>query len=396
VLHVTPTGQQVMELTNTGSISLLGSGDDGGAQLDGTAGRLTLGGNKRVGEVVIRDAAKQKNIVLDAATASVRVGHTGAKGDVFVLDVSGRSVFHLDGDNATLSVGALGNEGDIIVRDGEARPVLRLDGNSAVLIVGAQGNAGDIVMRDVAGRDAVRLAGDNALFRLGDTGNGGDIIVRDNGGRDALRFSGNSALLRVGANGNFGNISVRDGSDREVFDFNGANAVLRIGSTGNEGDIVVRNNLGAEVIHLDGGTGDIILSNADCAEDFDVSPVAEVEPGMVMVLSPEGSLRPSTVAYDKTVAGVISGAGEFKPGIVLDRHSSKTQRIPLALVGKVYCKVDASYSSIEVGDLLTTSATPGHAMKATEPQRAFGAVIGKALKALPVDRGLIPILVALQ
>ncbi|MGH9874069.1 MAG: hypothetical protein ACRD9S_16580, partial [Pyrinomonadaceae bacterium] len=41
VLHVTPTGQQVMELTNTGSISLLGSGDDGGAQLDGTAGRLT-------------------------------------------------------------------------------------------------------------------------------------------------------------------------------------------------------------------------------------------------------------------------------------------------------------------------------------------------------------------
>jgi hypothetical protein len=51
---------------------------------------------------------------------------------------------------------------------------------------------------------------------------------------------------------------------------------------------------------------------------------------------------------------------------------------------------------IEVGDLLTTSPTPGHAMKATDPVRAFGAVIGKALRALGDGQGLIPILVALQ
>jgi hypothetical protein len=35
-------------------------------------------------------------------------------------------------------------------------------------------------------------------------------------------------------------------------------------------------------------------------------------------------------------------------------------------------------------------------MKATDPGRAFGAVIGKALGPLQEGRGLIPILVALQ
>ena len=74
----------------------------------------------------------------------------------------------------------------------------------------------------------------------------------------------------------------------------------------------------------------------------------------------------------------------------------KKIRKPIALVGKVYCKADATYGAISVGDLLTTSATPGHAMKADDPLRAFGAVLGKALGTLPGGTGLIPILVALQ
>jgi hypothetical protein len=65
-------------------------------------------------------------------------------------------------------------------------------------------------------------------------------------------------------------------------------------------------------------------------------------------------------------------------------------------MGKVYCKVDASKVPIVIGDLLTTSSTPGHAMKAVDPGQAFGAVIGKALRPLAGGRGLVPILVALQ
>lgn len=143
-------------------------------------------------------------------------------------------------------------------------------------------------------------------------------------------------------------------------------------------------------------TGDVTLTGADFAEEFDITAPAETEPGTVMVLDEHGALQPSQQAYDKRVAGVISGAGTYKPGIVLDKQQSSENRMPVALVGKVYCKVDAQYASIQVGDLLTTSLTPGHAMKASEPLSAFGAVIGKALRPLKEGQGLIPILIALQ
>jgi hypothetical protein len=143
-------------------------------------------------------------------------------------------------------------------------------------------------------------------------------------------------------------------------------------------------------------TGDIRLVNADCAEDFDVSGTEEIEPGTVMVLDQEGALEPSQRAYDKRVAGVISGAGEFKPGIVLNKQQSRAYRLPVALLGKVYCKVDARYAPIEIGDLLTSSPTLGHAMKAEDHLKAFGSVIGKALRPLPAGQGLVPILIALQ
>jgi hypothetical protein len=141
---------------------------------------------------------------------------------------------------------------------------------------------------------------------------------------------------------------------------------------------------------------DHVCAGGDCAEDFDVVASEQIEAGTVMVIDADGYLKESREAYDKRVAGVVSGGGDYKPGILLDKKPSVTNRLPVALVGKVYCKVDARCTPIEVGDLLTTSATAGHAMKALEPLHAFGAVIGKALRPLKAGRGLIPILVALQ
>ena len=143
-------------------------------------------------------------------------------------------------------------------------------------------------------------------------------------------------------------------------------------------------------------TGDIRLANADCAEDFDVSGADKVEPGTVMVLGGEGALSECREAYDKRVAGVISGAGDYKPGIVMDKRETSGNRQPIALMGKVFCKVDARFGAIEVGDLLTSSSTPGHAMKTSDPLRAFGSVIGKALRPQAEGKGLIPILISLQ
>jgi hypothetical protein len=143
-------------------------------------------------------------------------------------------------------------------------------------------------------------------------------------------------------------------------------------------------------------TGDIRLTNADCAEDFDISGAEPVAPGTVMVLGDDDTLTPCRHSYDKRVAGVLSGAGDYRPGIVLDRQPVQGTRAPVALLGKVFCKVDAGYGPVAVGDLLTTSDTPGHAMKAADPFKAFGSVIGKALRPLAAGQGLIPILIALQ
>ena len=114
-----------------------------------------------------------------------------------------------------------------------------------------------------------------------------------------------------------------------------------------------------------------------------------------MIIDGDGILREGAMPYDKRVVGVISGAGSYRPGMILDRHPGLQDRVPIALIGKVYCKVDAQHGRVEVGDLLTTSATPGYAMKAADPLRAFGAVIGKALGSLNEGQDLVPILVAL-
>ena len=69
----------------------------------------------------------------------------------------------------------------------------------------------------------------------------------------------------------------------------------------------------------------------------------------------------------------------------------------VALAGRVYCNVDATERGIEPGDLLTTSATAGHAMKATDSVRANGAILGKAMESLEEGRqGQILVLVTLQ
>jgi hypothetical protein len=140
-------------------------------------------------------------------------------------------------------------------------------------------------------------------------------------------------------------------------------------------------------------TGDVRLAGADCAEDFAVVDLDSLVPGTVMVIGDDERLRQCREAYDKRVAGVLGR----RPGIVLGRTTATESRLPLALTGTVYCQVDASYAAVGTGDLLTTSPTPGHAMKACEAGgRAFGAILGKALRPLTAGQGLIPVLIALH
>ncbi len=108
--------------------------------------------------------------------------------------------------------------------------------------------------------------------------------------------------------------------------------------------------------------GDVRCPGADLAEEFGVVGPLVAEPGSVVVLAGHDRVCVSDEPYDRRAAGIVSGAGNYRPGIVLDRQPD-ANRCPLALSGKVWCKVDADWAPIEVGDMLTTSPTPGHAMR---------------------------------
>ncbi|MFN2106946.1 MAG: hypothetical protein ACK2UJ_18875, partial [Candidatus Promineifilaceae bacterium] len=134
------------------------------------------------------------------------------------------------------------------------------------------------------------------------------------------------------------------------------------------------------------------------AELFTISGETAVEPGTLLVIDPAnpGQLLPSTEAYDTRVAGIASGAGGVRPGLTLHQEGLLEGKTEVAIAGRVYVRAEADSASIEPGDLLTSSAVPGLAMKAADHDQAYGAVIGKALTGLEEGQGLVLVLVNLQ
>lgn len=114
-------------------------------------------------------------------------------------------------------------------------------------------------------------------------------------------------------------------------------------------------------------------------------PVAEsVEPGDLLVLDQlvPGLLRRAETALDPLVVGVASGPSEERGGRLV---------VPLAETSFASVKVDASLGAIAPGDLLVSSATRGHAMRATDAPQ--GTVFAKALEPLEFGTGIVRVLV---
>ncbi|MCK6559664.1 hypothetical protein HUU39_19275 [candidate division KSB1 bacterium] len=109
-----------------------------------------------------------------------------------------------------------------------------------------------------------------------------------------------------------------------------------------------------------------------------------------------GQLKLSQQAYDKRVAGVVSGAGGINPGLTLTQEGVLEGGQNVALSGRVYALATAANGPIKPEDLLTTSEIAGHAMKATDVSRSHGTVIGKAMSKLESGEGLVLVLVNLQ
>jgi hypothetical protein len=405
-----------------GKVEVLNEEDKPTISFDGNTGVILAGGNKSKGGLLIKSPDNIDRILMGlnpfiGELASISVGWNGYAGEIGLLNKNKKQTIHLVGNEGAIylkdidgktniilepkkaymcirdtknndRINFYGDLGSIRFFDSKCKDVMGLIGNSASIYIGGIDNAGYIDLKDEKNKNRINLNGHIGAIRLLNT-KGKDGIILFSDGR--LSIKGDSA-----------NISIHDNEGKSKICLNGEYGNIRLGGNGSAGDLLVYPGEGDNFhtdqasIHLDGQNGDIKLSGADCAEDFNVLESEQIEPGMVLVVDNEDTLRVSNTAYDKKVVGVVSGAGDFRPGIIMNKKNNQNNRLPVALTGKVNCKVDADYSSIDCGDLLTTSPTFGHAMKAEDPTKAFGAVIGKALFSLKSGRGLIPILVALQ
>ncbi|MFH1684023.1 MAG: hypothetical protein ABIA67_03990 [Candidatus Margulisiibacteriota bacterium] len=129
----------------------------------------------------------------------------------------------------------------------------------------------------------------------------------------------------------------------------------------------------------------------DLAENIETNDPGLIA-GDVVIIDPgdKNKVKLSNKPYDTLAAGIISTDPDYTMGANIKDGK------PVALAGRVPCKVSAENGPIEIGDLLTTSSTPGHAMKVTDKMKAIGAMVGKALEPLASGKGKIMVLVTLQ
>jgi len=328
-------------------------------------------GHAKVSDVVLWfqvNSSMMPTIKLEENSGNIRAGGAGADGDLILSDHAGNPRIRLDADTAGMYVGGNQQDGDLVLYPsfkGNDSPLaeatIRLDGQTATITVGGGGGSG------IDDPNVVYV--DGKIVMLG--GKSGE-----SGPATRIKLDATGAAILAGGNGQGGDLYLFPAGTHQV--------------------------ASTQTIYLQGETGDIHCAGqvyplgTDCAEDFEVEDIGLAEPGTVMVIGDDSKLSISIQAYDRRVAGVIAGGGGSRPGIILGRaKGTSTARVPVALVGRVFCKVDADDVPIEIGDLLTTSSNAGYAMKATDSTRAFGAVVGKALASVKSGRGLIPVLIGL-
>jgi len=255
--------------------------------------------------------------------------------------------------------------------------------------------AGIINVKRDGNTPGVRISG---RYPLPNTEYGGGIDVYGGNGAHNFELRGsyagvnNGAWMTLNDNGSERitlaaiNAGTNTGGLVEIKNRNGIAKVRLVGDTGNENGSVI-----TSILQITGGS--------DLAEPFNCSDAETIKPGMVVAIDPDhpGHLRIADKPYDRTVAGIVSGANGINPGLTMKQEDTITDgSLLVSLTGRVYCWADATNGQIEPGDLLTTSNTPGYAMKVTDYPKAQGAIIGKAMSSLQKGKGLILVLVALQ
>ncbi len=174
-------------------------------------------------------------------------------------------------------------------------------------------------------------------------------------------------------------------------------------NTASSGNILLAKNSTSTVWRVDNTgnqymLGTVHTGGADFAELVDSAPATSpYEPGDVLVISTSADrqVERASEPYSTRVLGVFA----TKPGILASQRvttESANTGLPLAMIGIVPAKASAENGPIERGDLLVSSGTPGHLMKATDRSRMTGAIVGKAMQPLASGTGVIEIAVTLQ
>src|SRR6266513_787385 len=139
----------------------------------------------------------------------------------------------------------------------------------------------------------------------------------------------------------------------------------------------------------------------DLAEVTPANETDQLEQGDVVVIDRTCGMQVtrSTKPFDTSVYGVVSSYDQASMVIGgfggPEAVKGDNGKLPIALVGRAKAKVTAENGPIEVGDLLTTSSTPGHLMRCGS-SRCIGSIVGKALESLSEAVGMITIRVSLS
>ena len=197
------------------------------------------------------------------------------------------------------------------------------------------------------------------------------------GSQDQLHIARGAIIL--GAPGGRGQIQVNNERGRTV-----VLALAQQGSDSGYLGIADRNGNDQVILKVQGGEGVVGVNGIkvhDYAEILDLATREGIRAGSVVAWDPDASgLVPASGSNARRVVGVISGAGKFRPGMVIGSREDGSKDFPVAVSGVVYVRVSGEAGSVEPGDLLVPSSAAGVGMRAADPRGTAGTVFGKALE----------------